>query len=95
MSISTAPQAPTLVIDQLTAVRTTINTCLDIVDVSRWGGDAKNANFIAGQLKLLHDNIQEARQTLKGYPNVSSPWYDNPIDEKVSSTPRLNIITVI
>jgi hypothetical protein len=83
MSISSGPQASTLVLEQLTAVRTLINSCLDIVDVSAWTGDAKNASFIAGQLRLLFDNIQEARQALKGYPDVCAPWCQNQIDDKV------------
>lgn len=66
LSISSAPAAPTLVLDQLTTARTLINSCLDVVDATRWTGDATNANFISGQLRLLHDNVQEAKQALKG-----------------------------
>lgn len=43
-----------------------MNQSLDVVDVSTWTGDAHNANFIAGQLKLLHDFLMEARGVIKG-----------------------------
>ncbi|KAF2735124.1 hypothetical protein EJ04DRAFT_465319 [Polyplosphaeria fusca] len=87
VTISNAPQAPTLVIQQLTQVRTSINACLDVIDVTTWTGDATNANFVAGQLGLLFDNIQEARQSLKGYSDVQMPWWDHPMDEKTFDPP--------
>lgn len=85
LTISSEPQAPTLVIQQLTSVKTAINNCLDVIDVTIWGGDAKNASFVAGQMQLLHENIQEARQALKGYSDVQMPWWENPVDEKVTN----------
>jgi hypothetical protein len=69
LSLSSQPSAPVIVLEQLTTTRTLINACLDVVDTTRWTGDATNANFIAGQLKLLHDNIQEA----KGDVNTFDP----------------------
>jgi len=83
LTISSAPQAPTLVIPQLTAVRTSINSCLDVIDVATWGGDATRADFVAGQLQLLHEHVQEARQALKGYSDVQLPWWEHPVDEQV------------
>lgn len=83
LSVSSGPTAPTLVLEQLTSVRTLINACLDVVDATRWTGDAGNANFVSGQLKLLHDNVQEANQALKGGPDVSKPWNEDTHDEKV------------
>lgn len=83
--ISSAPQAPTLVIPQLTSVKTSINNGLDVIDVTTWAGNAKDANYVAGQLQLLHDNIQEARQSLKGYSDVQLPWWEHPVDENVCS----------
>lgn len=83
LTISTAPHGPELVIKQLTAVKAAINNSLDVIDVTTWTGDAKNADFVAGQMKLLQDNIQEARQALKGYSDVQMPWWEDPIDEKV------------
>lgn len=70
-------------IEQLTSVRTLINACLDVIDVTTWTGDAKNANFIAGQFQLLFDNIQEAKNVLKGYSDVRRPWWEDAIDEQV------------
>ncbi|KAF2021906.1 hypothetical protein BU24DRAFT_32419 [Aaosphaeria arxii CBS 175.79] len=87
LTISSQPQAPTLVIQQLTAVRTFINTCLDVIDVTLWTGDAKNANFVSGQLQLLHDNIQEARNALRGYSDVQQPWWEQPADEQIFDPP--------
>ena len=83
VSVSVVPTAPSLVIEQLTSVRTLINACLDVVDATRWTGDAGNANFISGQLKLLHDNVQEAHQALKGGHDVLRPWNEDSLDEKV------------
>ncbi|KAJ4373925.1 hypothetical protein N0V83_002664 [Neocucurbitaria cava] len=85
--ISSAPHAPTLVVPQLTNIRTSINSCLDVIDVATWGGDATNANFVAGQLQLLHDHIQEARQALRGYSDVQTLWWENPLDEKTFDPP--------
>ncbi|KAH9866474.1 hypothetical protein IAQ61_008479 [Plenodomus lingam] len=87
LSISAAPHAPTLVVPQLTAIRTSINSCLDAIDVATWGGDATNASFVSGQLQLLHDHILEARASLKGYSNVQSPWWENPVDAKTFDPP--------
>jgi len=84
LSISSTSEAPTLFLDQLTTVRTLINASLDIIDVSTWTGDAKNADFISGQLRLLFDNVQEAKQTLKGGMPSRKSWWEDPIDEKVS-----------
>ena len=80
LSISTAPTAPTLAFEQLTTTRTLINSCLDVVDATRWTGDATNANFIAGQLRLLHENIREAKAALKGWTPSQKAWYDDPVD---------------
>ncbi|KAF3004160.1 hypothetical protein E8E13_005455 [Curvularia kusanoi] len=87
VAISAAPTAPTLVVPQLTAVRTSINSCLDAIDVVSWGGDATNASFVAGQLQLLHDHILEARQALKGYSDVQLPWWEHPVDEHTFDPP--------
>ncbi|KAK8230489.1 RAVE subunit 2/Rogdi [Phyllosticta capitalensis] len=85
--ISQAPEAPTLVVHQLTGARTHINSCLDVVDVTTWTGDSKNANFISGQLGLLYDNIEEARQALRGASDVRPQWWNNPVDEKIFDPP--------
>jgi hypothetical protein len=86
LAVSSAPQAPTLVVEQLTAARTLINACLDVVDVSTWAGDAKDPNFISGQMRLLDVNIHEAKAALNGGPDFhSTPWWSSPIDPDVSS----------
>ncbi|KAK3707219.1 uroporphyrin-III C-methyltransferase [Vermiconidia calcicola] len=77
LSISTLPTAPTIVLEQLTTTRTLINACLDVVDATRWTGDSKNANFISGQLRLLHDNIQEAKGALKGWTTGQKAWHED------------------
>jgi hypothetical protein len=83
LTVSTAPDAPDLVIHQLTSVKNSINNALDVIDVTTWTGDARNANFVAGQTQLLQDNIHEARQALRGYSDVQLPWWQDPIDERV------------
>ena len=62
----------------MTTARTLINGCLDIVDATRWTGDSKNANFISGQMRLLHDNIQEAKASLKGWTDDQKAWHEAP-----------------
>ena len=79
LSISTLPTASTIVLEQLTTTRTLINACLDVVDATRWTGDSKNANFISGQLRLLHDDIQEAKGALKGWTESQKPWHEDPV----------------
>lgn len=89
LSVSSQPTAPTIVLEQLTTTRTLINACLDVVDATRWTGDANNANFISGQLKLLHDNIQEAKAALKGGSEgqKGKTWYEDPLDSNVFDPP--------
>lgn len=73
-----------------------INDSLDIIDVSRWTGQSTDASFISGQLKLLHDYIEEARTCLKGpvpgsdttrVPGVE--WIKDSIEPKLSK-PQLS-----
>ncbi|KAH8694333.1 RAVE subunit 2/Rogdi [Phaeosphaeriaceae sp. PMI808] len=85
--ISSAAQAPTLVVPQLTSVRTSINSCLDVIDVTIWGGDATKADFVAGQLQLLHEHVLEARQALKGYSDVQLLWWEHPVDDATFDPP--------
>lgn len=89
LSLSSQPSAPVIVLEQLTTTRTLINACLDVVDTTRWTGDATNANFIAGQLKLLHDNIQEAKAALKGDQegHKVKAWHEDPIDANTFDPP--------
>ncbi|KAL9102798.1 MAG: hypothetical protein Q9187_009081, partial [Circinaria calcarea] len=87
LRLSTAPTAPDLVLRQLTSVRNLINQSLDVVDISTWTGDAHDANFISGQLRLLSDFVQEARQALKGGDEIVGRWWENPVDENIFDPP--------
>ncbi|KAI5364534.1 Putative RAVE subunit 2/Rogdi protein [Septoria linicola] len=87
LTISSLPTAPTLVLDQLTTARTLINACLDVVDATRWTGDSSNADFISGQLRLLHGNIEEAKNSLKGWTENQKPWHETPVDENAFTPP--------
>jgi hypothetical protein len=93
LTISSAPQAPILVLPQLTSVRTSINSCLDVIDVAIWGGDATKAEFVAGQLQLLHDHIQEARHSLNGDSDVHPLWWEHPVDDKACAISRTSAAT--
>ncbi|KAF1811060.1 hypothetical protein P152DRAFT_490141 [Eremomyces bilateralis CBS 781.70] len=53
-------------IPQLSTCRSSILSALDAIDVSRWAGSPHDANFIAGQLRLLSTEIANARKELKG-----------------------------
>jgi hypothetical protein len=87
LSISTLPSGSTITLEQLTTTRTLINACLDVVDATRWTGDAKNANFISGQLRLLHDNIQEAKGALKGWTEGQKAWHESPLPPETFNPP--------
>jgi len=86
LSISTQPSAPALQLKQIAEVRTLINSSLDVVDATTWTGDKGDANFISGQLTLLHENIRDAKAVLKGPPAASDSdrsWASDPLDDKV------------
>ena len=86
LTLSNLPTAPDVALSQLVAVRNLINQCLDVVDVSTWTGDSHDANFISGQLRLLHDNLSEARQTLKG-TELHSLWWAESVPEAAFDPP--------
>jgi Rogdi leucine zipper containing protein len=81
--VSSEPQAPTIVLNQLTTARTLINACLDVVDATSWAGNPKDAGFIAGQMRLLDVNLQEAKAAIKGGTALQLPWYKSASDEAV------------
>lgn len=83
LSVASAPDAAVLALPQLAAARRLINDSLDVIDVSTWTGDAGNASFIAGQLRLLYDHVQEAKQNLKGEPHTRRQWWEETADAKV------------
>ncbi|MCJ1341282.1 hypothetical protein MMC09_006578 [Bachmanniomyces sp. S44760] len=88
LHFSKDPGAPSLILTQLTLVRNLIYQSLDVVDVSTWTGDAHDPSFIAGQLRLLFDFIQEARQNLKGGEDaVGVKWWQVYTDEKIFEPP--------
>ena len=64
--LAQSPTSTDLSLSQVVSVKTLINSCLDIVDVSRWTGQSSDASFISGQLRLLHDHLGEAKACLKG-----------------------------
>ena len=73
-----------LPLPQLAALSTLLNQTLDIIDISTWTGDPQNGSFIAGQLRLLADTIDEARQTLKGGEDIAGgKWWEENSDEDV------------
>ena len=51
-----------------------------------WTGDKTDANFISGQFRLLHENITEARQALKGPGPLegqdADDWAKAPLDSE-------------
>ncbi|KAI9733302.1 MAG: hypothetical protein M1834_003386 [Cirrosporium novae-zelandiae] len=87
LKLSSQPSAPDLVLTQLISVRNLINQSLDVVDVSTWTGDYRDANFIAGQLKILHDNLSEAKQALRGGDESQGYWWSTSADEKTFDPP--------
>ncbi|CZT15069.1 uncharacterized protein RCC_00974 [Ramularia collo-cygni] len=87
LSISTLPTAPTLTLPQLAQCRTLINSCLDVVDATLWTGDKENADFVSGQLQLLHENIQEAKDALKGWTKGQRAWNEEEVDVQAFNPP--------
>ncbi|KAL2037879.1 hypothetical protein N7G274_009354 [Stereocaulon virgatum] len=75
-----------LPLPQLSSLLNLLNQTLDIIDISAWTGDPHNGSFIAGQLKLLADTIEEAKQMLKGGEDVVGAkwWEDGPGDDTFS-----------
>ncbi|OCT53100.1 hypothetical protein CLCR_10441 [Cladophialophora carrionii] len=90
-----------ILLPQLQAVKSLVNDSLDIIDVSRWTGQSTDSSFISGQLKLLHDQLREAKACLKGpVPggNVSSvpgaEWWTNSPDENVFQPPLSELVSL-
>ncbi|KAL9088132.1 MAG: hypothetical protein Q9159_003250 [Coniocarpon cinnabarinum] len=93
LTISQAADAPTLALDQLTRTRNLISNALDVIDVTKWTGNAEDANFIAGQLTLLFEHVRDAKGTLKGVTSVSIPGGPSrpvtPVTELPPQLPRV------
>ncbi|KIW49198.1 hypothetical protein PV05_10897 [Exophiala xenobiotica] len=91
---SSSSSSSDILLPQLQAVRSRINDSLDIIDISRWTGQSTDSSFISGQLRLLHDNLREAKACLKGpvtgAENASIPgaeWWSNSADENIFQPP--------
>lgn len=94
LTFGPSPSAPDLVLPQLFAVRSLINDCLDVIDASRWAGQATDAAFISGSLALLHDNLVNAKAYMKGsvpgqqHETVpGSEWWTSSVDASVFQPP--------
>ncbi|KAG9623706.1 hypothetical protein KCU60_g22357, partial [Aureobasidium melanogenum] len=62
----------------------------DVVDATTWTGDKRDANFISGQLTLLHENIRDAKAVLKADPaaqEADKTWASEPLDDKIFDPP--------
>ncbi|KAL8671682.1 MAG: hypothetical protein Q9168_003830 [Polycauliona sp. 1 TL-2023] len=65
-------------VTRLSTLLTFLNQALDIIDISTWTGDPKNGSFISGQLRLLHDIINEATAVMKGGEVVvGGKWWED------------------
>lgn len=84
LALAAGEPARSIVVSELVRVVDGINQSLDVVDVSTWTGDAKNAHFIAGQLRLLQETIREAVHELKG-SGARKSWHEDPLDPKVDT----------
>lgn len=93
LAFAPSPTTPELVLPQLFAVRSLVNDSLDIVDVSRWAGQATDASFISGQLRLLHDNLSNAKAYMKGpiagqaRDVPGGEWWTSSVDAKIFQPP--------
>lgn len=68
---------------QLAKARSLIDQALDVVDISAWTGDPRDANFIAGQLRLLAELVNEAQVALRGEDETATPWWEGGVDAEV------------
>lgn len=94
LSASTQAAAPTITVEQLTSTRTLINSCLDVVDATRWTGEASNASYMSSQLRLLHENVQDARNALAGGADIVRPWWEGPVDARAFEPPLPSNVAV-
>jgi hypothetical protein len=84
LCLSNSPDTPPVILHQLVTVRDLIDQSLDVVDVSTYTGDPLDASFISGQLRLLRENLSEARLALKGEnEEVRGKWWEDSVEEKV------------
>ncbi|KAK4964165.1 hypothetical protein LTR66_012445 [Elasticomyces elasticus] len=89
LTLSGLPTAPALVLGQLVRGRECVGAALDVVDATAWTGDAGDAGFIDGQLRLLYYNIREAEKALKGGEEA---WNEEGLDEKGCAGELLRVL---
>ena len=90
LCLSNSPDTPAVILHQLVTVRDLIDQSLDVVDVSTYTGDPLDASFISGQLRLLRENLSEARLALKGESeDTRGKWWEDSVDENVRFHPPL------
>ena len=83
LALSRPDPSTSLKVKPLISVGQRIDQALDIVDVSRYTGDPKDAPFVAGQLRLLLESIREAGMFLRGGSFAQTSWSDDPVDPRV------------
>lgn len=71
-------------IPQLSQLLVLLSKCVDIVEMSTVTGDPHNGPFIAGQLGILADLIDDARRVLKGGEAiVGGRWWEDHLQSTV------------
>lgn len=71
-------------IPQLSQILILLSKCVDIVEMSMVTGDPHNGPFIAGQLGILADTIDDARHVLKGGEAVvGGRWWEDHLQSTV------------
>lgn len=85
------------IIPQLSQLLVLLSKCIDIVEMSTVTGDPHNGPFIAGQLGILADIIDDARHVLKGGEAiVGGRWWEDHLQSTVClSLPYKNRTTVL
>lgn len=72
-------------IPQLSQILVLLSKCVEIVEMSMSTGDPHNGPFIAGQLGILADTIDDARHVLKGGEGVvGGRWWEDHLQATVS-----------
>lgn len=78
-------------IPQLSQLLLLLTKCVDIVEMSTVTGDSHNGPFIAGQLGILADTLDDARHVLKGgEETVGVRWWEDHLQSTVCWPPPIN-----
>lgn len=77
-----------IVVRELKRLRGLLDDALDCIDVTLWTGNASNAEFMSGQLLLLHRILVSAKLTLCGNPppSLSGPPSTSPTQQQSTSS---------